>query len=91
MRELESAADTLRSLYNRALQQVSEMNRVDAQPSITPDARVLMRAAPPTQTEASKKRWLILAGGSLSGLLAGRLLSSWPGTFRLVSLERLSK
>ena len=47
MRELESAADTLRSLYNRTLQQFSEMNRVDAQPSITPDARVLMRAAPP--------------------------------------------
>ena len=33
MRELESAADTLRNLYNRALQQVSEMNRVDAQPA----------------------------------------------------------
>jgi len=55
IRELESAAETLRNLYNRMLQQVSEMNRVDAQPSITPDARVLMRAAPPLQTEASKR------------------------------------
>ena len=57
------------------------MNRVDAQPSITPDARVLMRAAPPTQTEASKKRWLILAGGSFMGLLLGGcflLLTGFP-------------
>jgi succinoglycan biosynthesis transport protein ExoP len=53
------------------VQQLSELNKVDAQPAITPDARVLMRAAPPTQTEASKKRWLILAGGSVMGLLLG--------------------
>jgi succinoglycan biosynthesis transport protein ExoP len=71
MRELENAAGTLRNLYNRMLQQVSEMNRVEAQPSITPDARVLMRAAPPTQTEASKKKLLILAGGSVLGLFLG--------------------
>ena len=71
MRELENAAGTLRNLYNRMLQQVSEMNRVEAQPSIMPDARVLMRAAPPTQTEASKKRLLILAGGSAMGFLLG--------------------
>jgi succinoglycan biosynthesis transport protein ExoP len=71
MRELESAADTLRGLYIRMLQHVSEMNRVEAQPSITPDARVLNRADPPLQTESSKKRSLILAGGSLIGLLLG--------------------
>jgi succinoglycan biosynthesis transport protein ExoP len=71
LRGLEKAADALRTQYDRTLQQVSEINRVDAQPSITPDARVLMRAAPPTQTEASKKRWLILAGGSVMGLLLG--------------------
>jgi polysaccharide biosynthesis transport protein len=86
IRELESAADTLRSLYNRMLQQLSEMNKVDAQPSIAPDARVLMRAAPPTQTEASKKRWLILAGGSFMGLLLGGsvvLIRNFPfGVFR---------
>jgi succinoglycan biosynthesis transport protein ExoP len=62
------------------------MNRGDAQPSITPDARVLMRAAPPTQTEASKKRWLILAGGSVIGFLMGGcfvLLRDFPfGVFR---------
>ena len=71
LRELERAADTLRGLYNRGLQQFSEMNRVEAQPSITPDARVLMRATPPLQTESSKKRFLILAGGSVMGLLLG--------------------
>ena len=71
LRGFEKTADALRGQYERALQQVSEMNRVEAQPSISPDARVLMRASPPTQTEASKKRWLILAGGSFLGFLLG--------------------
>jgi succinoglycan biosynthesis transport protein ExoP len=71
MRELEGAADTLRRLYDRMLQQSSEMNRFEAQPIIAPDARVLMRATPPQQTESSKKRWLILASGSLMGLFLG--------------------
>jgi polysaccharide biosynthesis transport protein len=74
LRELESAAETLRSLYNQALQQASQMGRVEAQPAITPDVRVLMRASPPTQTESSKKRWLVLAGGSAIGLLLGGAL-----------------
>ncbi len=86
MRELESAAETLRSLYNQTLQQFSQMNRVDAQPAFTPDFRVLMRASPPTQTESSKKRWLILAGGSMIGLLLGAafvLARNFPfGVFR---------
>lgn len=86
IRELESAADTLRSQYNRAVQQLGEMSRVEAQPSIAPDAIVLMRASPPTQTEASKKRALVLAGGTLLGLLMGGcfvLLRDFPfGVFR---------
>jgi polysaccharide biosynthesis transport protein len=86
IRELESAADTLRSQYNRAVQQLSEMGKVEAQPSIAPDAIVLMRASPPTQTEASKKRLLILAGGSVLGFLLGGcfvLLRDFPfGVFR---------
>jgi succinoglycan biosynthesis transport protein ExoP len=53
------------------LQQSSEMNRVEAQPSVTPDVRILMRATPPLQTESSKKRFVILAGGSVMGLLLG--------------------
>ena len=86
IRELESAADTLRTQYNRAVQQLSEMSKVEGQPSVAPDAIVLMRAAPPTQTEASKKRLLILAGGSMLGLLLGGcfvLLRDFPfGVFR---------
>jgi succinoglycan biosynthesis transport protein ExoP len=74
MRELESAADTLRHLYDRVLQQFSEMNRVEAQPLIAADARVLTRADPPSQTEFSKKRAIILAGGSVMGLLLGGAL-----------------
>ena len=86
IRELESAADTLRSQYNRAVQQLGEMSKVEAEPSIAPDAIVLMRASPPTQTEASKKRALILAGGTFLGLLMGGcfvLLRDFPfGVFR---------
>jgi polysaccharide biosynthesis transport protein len=86
MRELESAASTLRAQYNRMVQQLGEMSSIDAQPSIAPDAVVLMRAAPPTQTEASKKRPLILAGGLFMGLLMGGafvLLRNFPfGVFR---------
>jgi polysaccharide biosynthesis transport protein len=86
IRELESAAGTLRSQYNIAVQQLSEMSTVEAQPSISPDAIVLMRASPPTRTEASKKRFLILAGGSFLGLLLGGsfvLLREFPfGVFR---------
>jgi succinoglycan biosynthesis transport protein ExoP len=86
IRELESAAGTLRSQYNIAVQQLSEMSTVEAQPSISPDAIVLMRASPPTRTEASKKRFLILAGGSFLGLLLGGsfvLLRNFPfGVFR---------
>ena len=72
IRELESTADTLRIQYNRMLQQLSEMNNVEAQPSIGSDALVLMRAAPPTQTEASKKRWLDPGWRVVYGLAAGR-------------------
>jgi polysaccharide biosynthesis transport protein len=86
IRELESAAETLRTQYNRSVQQLSEMGKVEGQPSVAPDAIVLMRAAPPTQTEASKKRLLILAGGSILGLLLGGcfvLLRDFPfGVFR---------
>jgi succinoglycan biosynthesis transport protein ExoP len=87
LRELEGAANTLRNLYDRVLQQSSEMSRVDAEPiNITPDVRVLMRATPPLETESSKKRLLIIAGGSVMGLLLGGafvLIRNFPfGVFR---------
>jgi len=65
LRELESTAESLRGLYFRMMQQVSDNNRVEGQPAIMADARVLMRATPPTETESSKKRFVILAGGSV--------------------------
>ena len=72
IKELDSAAETLRTLYNRMLERAADTSRlVDAEPSITPDARVVTHAAPPTQTDASKKRFLILAGGSILGFLLG--------------------
>jgi polysaccharide biosynthesis transport protein len=86
LRELEGAADTLRNLYEKMLQQSSQMSRVESQSLITPDVRVLTRATPPLQTESSKKRLLILAGGSMMGLLLGCaivLLRDFPfGVFR---------
>jgi succinoglycan biosynthesis transport protein ExoP len=86
LRELETAADSLRMLYNRMMLQVGENNKVEAQPAITSDARVLMRATPPLQTEASKKRFLVLAGGSVMGFLIGGallMLRNFPfGVFR---------
>jgi polysaccharide biosynthesis transport protein len=86
LRELEGSVESLRGLYNRTLQEAGEMNRVEGQPSITPDARILNRAAPPLQTESSKKQWLILASGSIMGLLLGvaaLLARNFPfGVFR---------
>jgi succinoglycan biosynthesis transport protein ExoP len=86
LHELEGAVDSLRGLYNRMLEQSSQTNRVEAQPSIAPDARVLVHATPPSQTESSKKRLLILAGGSAMGLLLGSaiaLAKNFPfGVFR---------
>jgi len=46
LRELEKSGAAIRAQYERTLQQVSDMNRVDAQPSVAPDARILMRASP---------------------------------------------
>lgn len=72
IKELESAAETLRLLYNRMLERASDMDRLFAtQPSLSPDARVVTHATPPLQTEASKMRLLILAGGSFVGFLLG--------------------
>lgn len=75
IRELEGAAETLRTLYARTLQSVSEAHKYfDADVSRMPDARIVTRATPPTQTDNTKLRFLIMAGGSMLGLLFGGAL-----------------
>ena len=76
IKELQSAADTLRALYNKMLERASEMDRAygGQAPSMAPDARIVTNALPPQQTEAAKKRLLILAGGSILGFLLGGVL-----------------
>jgi succinoglycan biosynthesis transport protein ExoP len=86
VRELESAADTLRTLYTNMLQRFIETNKVDANANIFSDAQIISRAAAPTQTESSKKRLLVLAVGCFFGLCLGSgaaLAREFPfGVFR---------
>jgi succinoglycan biosynthesis transport protein ExoP len=76
IKELQSAADTLRALYNKMLERASDMDRLygGQLTSPAPDARIVTHAQPPQQTEASKKRLLIFAGGSILGFLLGGVL-----------------
>lgn len=87
-RELESAADTLRSAYNAMLQRYGENARVEGQAPAVPDIRILTRASPPQLTESRKRLVLLLAGGSVAGLLLGITLvigRDFPiGVFRTV-------
>jgi succinoglycan biosynthesis transport protein ExoP len=86
VRELESSAETLRTLYNGMLQRFNESNKADADPNIFSDAHIITRAAVPFQTESSKKRLIVLAVGCLFGLLLGTsaaLAREFPfGVFR---------
>ncbi len=86
LRELESAAETLRTLYNSMLQRYNETSKVEASAPITSDAMIITRAAVPTQSEPSKRRILGLALGSLFGFLFGTgliFLREFPfGVFR---------
>jgi len=70
MRELESSAETLRALYNGALQKFKE---IDGQAGGIPvqDARIITRAEPPLQTSSSKKAAVALGGSLVLGLLLG--------------------
>ena len=69
MRELESSADTVRSLYNSFLQKFNEISTIQSQNVPVQDARIVTRAAPQLQT--SKKSVAALAGGLIFGLLMG--------------------
>ena len=70
MRELESAADALRNLYNSFLQKFNEINSVQTQTIPVRDARIVTRAAPPLH-KTSKKSTVVLAGSIMLGLLLG--------------------
>lgn len=67
LRELESSASTLHSLYNSSLRKFSEMNQV--QPD-TEDAHIITTATPPLH-KTHKKSILLLGGGLAFGVLAG--------------------
>ena len=95
IRELEGAAETLRTLYVRTLQSVSESGKYfDADVSRTPDARLVTRATPPADTDNRKQRLLMLAGGSMLGLLLGGALvlaKDFPfGVFRTAQQVNLA-
>lgn len=86
LRELESSAATLRTLYDSLLKSASEDNKLDRNLVVLPDARILSRATPPTRTESAKRRMFVLAGGTSLGLLLGAALlfgrASPLGVFR---------
>jgi polysaccharide biosynthesis transport protein len=70
MRELESSAETFRTLYNSFLQKFNEINTIQSQTIPVQDARIVTRAAPPLQ-KSYKKEAAVLAGGLIFGLLLG--------------------
>lgn len=86
MRELQTAAETLRNLYNMTLQRATEASKTDDSKLVLPEARILTQATIPTQTESSKKRLILLAGSSGAGLALGlaiAFLLSFPiGVYR---------
>jgi polysaccharide biosynthesis transport protein len=70
MRELESAAETLRNLYNSFLQKFNEMSTIQTQTIPIQSASILTRASPPLY-KSYKKPAVILAGSMMLGLLLG--------------------
>jgi succinoglycan biosynthesis transport protein ExoP len=69
MRELESSADTLRSLYNSFLQKFKEINTAQTETIPVQTARILTRATP--ANKSSKKAAAVLAGSIVFGLFLG--------------------
>lgn len=74
LRELESKADTLRNLHNSILQRFSETNTMESRFSILPDARIVTRASKPLRADSSKPAIILVAAGSLAGIILGLLL-----------------
>jgi polysaccharide biosynthesis transport protein len=85
MRELESSAETLQSLYNGFLQKFKEINTIQTETIPLQSARIISRATAPLH-KSLKKPALALAGSTALGFLfgAGILLArEWAaGVFR---------
>lgn len=71
LRDLESSAATLHSLYDSALRKFNEINQVKPE---TEDAHIIARAAPPL-SKSYKKSIALLGGGFMFGLLSGAALA----------------
>jgi succinoglycan biosynthesis transport protein ExoP len=71
LRDLESSAATLHSLYDSALRKLNEINQVKPD---TEDAHIIARAAPPL-SKSYKKSIVLLGGGLMFGLLSGAALA----------------
>jgi polysaccharide biosynthesis transport protein len=94
MRELESSAETLQTLYNSFLQRFKEITTIQTETIPLQSARVLTRATPPSH-KSFKKPALMLAGSVALGFFlgAGTLLArEWAaGVFRSSKVvERLT-
>jgi polysaccharide biosynthesis transport protein len=74
VRELETAAETQRRLYNGMLQRFSETTRAEGQAPLLADARIVTPASVPLRPEAAKRRGLLLGAGTLLGTLLGLAL-----------------
>ena len=70
MRDLESSADTLRTLYNSFLQKFKEMTTIQTQTIPVENARIVTRAAPQVQKN-SRKGMVVLGGSIMLGLFLG--------------------
>ena len=68
LRQLESAAQNYRTLYDSLQQRYTDSLQQQSLP--TTEARVITRASPPSE-KSSPKSLLILAGGSIGGVLFG--------------------
>lgn len=71
LRDLESSAATLHSLYDAALRKFNEVNQVRP---VMEDAHIIARAAPPL-SKNYKKSMALLGGGLMFGLLSGAALA----------------
>jgi polysaccharide biosynthesis transport protein len=94
MRELESSAEALRTLYNGFLQKFKEINTIQTDTIPLQSARIITTATPPLN-KSFKKPAIVLAGSLALGLFlsAGSLLArEWiAGVFRSPKLaERLT-